>query len=48
VIVSPVGEDNPRLSSIVNLDVVLNTELYHTLDELSNAHVVLCSTSTMF
>jgi hypothetical protein len=34
VIVSPVGEDNPRLSSTVNLVVVLNTELDHTLDEL--------------
>jgi hypothetical protein len=38
VIVSPVGEDNPRLSSIVNLAVVLNTELDHALDELSRAH----------
>jgi hypothetical protein len=37
VIVSPVGEDNPRLSSTVNLDVVLNTELDHALDELSRA-----------
>jgi hypothetical protein len=35
VIVSPVGEDNPRLSSIVNLAAVLNTELDHALDELS-------------
>jgi hypothetical protein len=35
VIVSPVGEDNPRLSSTVNLAVVLNTELDHALDELS-------------
>jgi hypothetical protein len=34
VIVSPVGEDNPRLNSMVNLAVVLNTELDHTLDEL--------------
>jgi hypothetical protein len=34
VIVSPVGEDNPRLSSMVNLVVVLNTELDHALDEL--------------
>jgi hypothetical protein len=34
VIVSPVGEGNPRLSSMVNLVVVLNTELDHTLDEL--------------
>jgi hypothetical protein len=37
VIVSPVGEDNPRLSSIVNLAAVLNTELDHALDELSRA-----------
>jgi hypothetical protein len=32
VIVSPVGEGNPRLSSMVNLVTVLNTELDHTLD----------------
>jgi hypothetical protein len=38
VVVSPIGEDNPRLSSIVNLAVVLNTELDHALDELSRAH----------
>jgi hypothetical protein len=37
VIVSPVGEDNPRLSSRVNLAAVLNTELDHALDELSRA-----------
>jgi hypothetical protein len=37
VIVSPVGEGNPRLSSTVNLAVVLNTELNHALDELSRA-----------
>jgi hypothetical protein len=37
VIVSPVGEDNPRLSSTVNLAAMLNTELDHTLDELSRA-----------
>jgi hypothetical protein len=37
VIVSPVGEDNPRLSSTVNLADVLNTELDHVLDELSRA-----------
>jgi hypothetical protein len=37
VIVSPVGEDNPRLSSIVNLADVLITELDHALDELSRA-----------
>jgi hypothetical protein len=34
VIVSPVGEGNPRLNIIVNLVVVLNTELDHALDEL--------------
>jgi hypothetical protein len=34
VIVSPVGEGNPRLSSVVNLAAVLNIELDHTLDEL--------------
>ena len=34
VIVSPVGEGNPRLSSMVNLATVLNTELDHALDEL--------------
>ena len=37
VIVSPVGEDNPRLSSTVNLAVVINMELDHALDELSRA-----------
>jgi hypothetical protein len=35
MIVSPVGEDNPRLSSTVNLAAVLNTELDHALDEMS-------------
>jgi hypothetical protein len=35
VVVSSVGEDNPRLSSTVNLATVLNTELDHALDELS-------------
>jgi hypothetical protein len=34
VIVSHVGEGNPRLNSMVNLVVVLNTELDHALDEL--------------
>jgi hypothetical protein len=34
VMVSPVGEGNPRLSSMVNLVAVLNTELDHALDEL--------------
>jgi DNA-binding phage protein len=37
VIVSPVGEGNPRLSSMVNLVTVLNTELDHALDELGKA-----------
>jgi hypothetical protein len=37
MVFSPVGEDNPRLSSIVNLAAVLNTELDHALDELSRA-----------
>jgi hypothetical protein len=37
VVVSPVGEDNPMLSSTVNLAVVVNTELDHALDELSRA-----------
>jgi hypothetical protein len=37
MIVSPVGEDNPRLSSTVNLVVMLNTDLDHALDELSRA-----------
>jgi hypothetical protein len=38
VIVSLVGEDNPTLSSTVNLAAVLNTELDHALDKLSRAH----------
>jgi hypothetical protein len=37
VIVSPIGEDNPRLRSAVNLVAVLNTELDHALDELCRA-----------
>jgi hypothetical protein len=37
VVVSPVGEDNTRLSSTVNLAAMLNTELDHALDELSRA-----------
>jgi hypothetical protein len=39
VIVSPVGEGNPRLSSMVNLVVMLNTELDHALDELGKVQV---------
>jgi hypothetical protein len=34
VIASLVGEDNPRLNNMVNLAVVLNTELDNALDEL--------------
>jgi hypothetical protein len=34
VIVSPFGEGNLRLSSMVNLVVMLNTKLDHALDEL--------------
>jgi hypothetical protein len=34
VIVSPVGEGNPRLNIMANLGAVLNTELDHALDEL--------------
>ena len=34
VIALPVSEGNPRLNNMVNLVVVLNTELDHTLDEL--------------
>jgi hypothetical protein len=37
VIVSPVGEGNPRLISMVNLVAVLNTKLDHALDELGKA-----------
>jgi hypothetical protein len=46
VIVSPVGESNPKLSSMVNLVAVLNTELDHALDELGKARaeiVELCA-----
>jgi hypothetical protein len=37
VIVSLVGEGNPMLNNMVNLVVVLNTELDHALDELGKA-----------
>jgi hypothetical protein len=49
VIVSPVGEGNPRLSSMVNLATVLNTELDHALDELGKVRaevVELCAECT--
>jgi hypothetical protein len=39
VIVSPVGEGNPRLNNMVNLVVMLNTELDHALDELGKVRV---------
>jgi hypothetical protein len=38
MVVSRVGEDNPKLSSTVNLAAMLNMELDHALDELSRAH----------
>jgi hypothetical protein len=34
VIVSSVGEGNPKLNNMVNLAAVLNTELDHALDKL--------------
>jgi hypothetical protein len=37
MVVSPDGEDNPRLSNTVNLAAVLNMELDHALYELSRA-----------
>jgi hypothetical protein len=46
VVVSPVGEDNPRLSSTINLATVLNTELDHTLDELSRARAEIAQLQT--
>jgi hypothetical protein len=39
VIVSPVGEGDPRLNNMVNLVTVLNTELDHALDELGKVWV---------
>jgi hypothetical protein len=41
VIVSPVGEGKPRLNNMVNLAVVLNTELDHALDELGKVWAVV-------
>jgi hypothetical protein len=46
MIVSPIGEDNPRLSSTLNLAVVLNTERDHALDELSRAHAEIAQLRT--
>jgi hypothetical protein len=39
VIVSPIGEGNPRLSCMVKLVTMLNTELDHALDELGKVRV---------
>jgi hypothetical protein len=39
VIVSPVVDGNPRLSNMVNLVVMLNTELDHALDKLGKVRV---------
>jgi hypothetical protein len=39
VIVSPIGEGNPRLNNMVNLAAVLNTELDHALDESGKVRV---------
>jgi hypothetical protein len=39
VIVSSVGEGNPRLNNMVNLGAMLNTELDHALDELGKVQV---------
>jgi hypothetical protein len=46
VIVSPVGEGNPRLSTRVNLVYVLNIELDNALDELSRARVEIVELRT--
>jgi hypothetical protein len=39
VIVSLIGEGNPRLNNMVNLVSLLNIELDHTLDELGKVRV---------
>jgi hypothetical protein len=39
MVVSLIGEGNPRLSSTINLVVVVNTKIDHSLDELSRARV---------
>jgi hypothetical protein len=39
VIVSPIGKGNPRLNSMVNLVVVLNTEMDQALDKLGKVRV---------
>jgi hypothetical protein len=46
VIASPVSEGNPRLKSMVNLAVVLNTELDHALDELGKVRAEVAELRT--
>jgi hypothetical protein len=46
VIVSPVGEGNPKLSSMVNLVAVLNTEMDRALDELGKARAEIVELHT--
>jgi hypothetical protein len=45
VIVSLVGEGNPRLNNMVNLVAVLNTELDHALDELGKVRAEVAKLS---
>jgi hypothetical protein len=45
VIVSPVGEGNPRPNTMVNLVVVLNIELDHALDELGKVRAEVAELS---
>jgi hypothetical protein len=37
MVISAIGEDHPRVSTTVNLVVMLNTKLDHSLDDLSRA-----------
>jgi hypothetical protein len=46
VIASLVGEGDPRLNSMVNLVVVLNTELDHALDELGKVRAEVAELRT--
>jgi hypothetical protein len=45
VIVSPVGEGNPRLNNMVNLATMLNTELDHALDKLGKVRAEVAELS---